>query len=141
MSSVPNHIPQKSPQPQPDGKPLADGIQWFLTNEAWKLSQRRGCRRGYALFSKHAKAHPDRLEVWGIRYLGITHQAHKSSQKLTEKAPIALQRILQRSSCGCFLVWEVRPRSLAKLHRTHRDVVASPLGMRQQNDSFGVHVG
>ena len=60
---------KKTPQP-PDGKPIADGIQWLLTNEAWKLAQRRGCRRDYASFSKHAKAHPDRLDTWGLRFLG-----------------------------------------------------------------------
>ena len=60
---------KKSPPP-PDGKPLADGIQWLLTNEAWKLAQRRGCRRDYASFAKHAKAHPDRLDTWGLRFLG-----------------------------------------------------------------------
>ena len=58
------------PPPPPDGKPLADGIQWLLTNEAWKLAQKRGCRRGYASFAKHAKAHPDRLDIWGLRFLG-----------------------------------------------------------------------
>ena len=51
-------------------KPLADGIQWLLTNEAWKLAQRRGCMRDYASFAKHAKAHPDRLDTWGLRFLG-----------------------------------------------------------------------
>ena len=61
---------KKSPPPPPDGKPLADGIQWLLTNEAWKLAQRRGCRRDYASFAKHAKAHPDRLDTWGLRFLG-----------------------------------------------------------------------
>ena len=61
---------KKSPPPPPDGKPLADGIQWLLTNEAWKLAQKRGCRRDYASFAKHAKAHPDRLEAWGLRFLG-----------------------------------------------------------------------
>ena len=60
----------KETPPPPDGKPLADGNQWLLTNEAWKLAQKRGCRRGYASFAKHAKAHPDRLEVWGLRFLG-----------------------------------------------------------------------
>ena len=61
---------KKSPPPPPDGKPLADGIQWLLTNEAWKLAQRRGCMRDYASFAKHAKAHPDRLDTWGLRFLG-----------------------------------------------------------------------
>ena len=61
---------KKSPPPPPDGKPLADGIQWLLTNEAWKLAQRRGCRRGYASFAKHAKTHSDRLGVWDLRFLG-----------------------------------------------------------------------
>ena len=60
---------KKSPPP-PDGKPLADGIQWLLTNEAWKLAQRRGCEQDYASFAKHAKAHPDRLDTWGLRFLG-----------------------------------------------------------------------
>ena len=60
----------KETPPPPDGKPLANGNQWLLTNEAWKLAQKRGCRRGYASFAKHAKAHPDRLEVWGLRFLG-----------------------------------------------------------------------
>jgi len=61
---------KKSLPPLPDGKPLADGIQWLLTNEAWKLAQRRGCKRNYASFAKHAKAHPDRLDTWGLRFLG-----------------------------------------------------------------------
>ena len=76
-SSPPEPIAVVSPEPQakespppPDGKPLADGIQWLLTNEAWKLAQKRGCRRGYASFAKHAKAHPDRLDIWGLRFLG-----------------------------------------------------------------------
>ena len=60
----------KESPPPPDVKPVADGIQWLLTNEAWKLAQRRGCRRDYASFSKHAKAHPDRLDTWGLRFLG-----------------------------------------------------------------------
>ena len=60
----------KETPPPPDGKPLADGNQWLLTNEAWKLAQKRGCRRGYASFAKHAKAHPYRLGVWGLRFLG-----------------------------------------------------------------------
>ncbi|MBC7514914.1 MAG: ribbon-helix-helix protein, CopG family, partial [Alkalinema sp. FL-bin-369] len=47
--------------PPPLTKPLADGGQWLITKEAWQLSQRRGCRRDYAAFSKFAKAHPDRL--------------------------------------------------------------------------------
>ena len=73
----PEPIAVVSPEPQakespppPDGKPLADAEQWLLTNEAWKLAQKRGCRRGYASFAKHAKAHPDRLDTWGLRFLG-----------------------------------------------------------------------
>jgi hypothetical protein len=61
---------KKSPPPPPDGKPLADGREWLLTNEAWKLARKRGCPRDYASFSKHAKAHPDKLDVWGLRFLG-----------------------------------------------------------------------
>ena len=56
--------------PPPFTKPLADGGQWLITKEAWGLAQKRGCRRDYAAFSKFAKAHPDRLETWGIRHLG-----------------------------------------------------------------------
>lgn len=63
--------PPSSPKPPPPlTKPLADGGQWLVTKEAWQLSQRRGCRRDYAAFSKFAKAHPDRLGTWGIRHLG-----------------------------------------------------------------------
>ena len=61
---------KETPPPPPDGKPLADGIQWLLTNEAWKLAKKRGCRRDYASFAKNAKAHPDRLDTWGLRFLG-----------------------------------------------------------------------
>jgi predicted DNA-binding protein len=60
---------KKSPPP-PDSKPLADGGQWLTTTEAWKLAQKRGCDRNYSSFSKHAKAHPDKLDVWGLRFLG-----------------------------------------------------------------------
>ncbi len=60
---------KKSPPP-PDSKPLADGGQWLTTTEAWQLAKKRGCNRDYASFSKHAKAHPDRLDIWGIRFLG-----------------------------------------------------------------------
>ena len=56
--------------PPPLTKPLSDGGQWLITKEAWGLAQKRGCRRDYAAFSKFAKAHPDRLETWGIRHLG-----------------------------------------------------------------------
>ena len=62
--------PKPVPPPPPLTKPLADGGQWLLTNEAWKLAKKRGCRRGYASFAKHAKAHPDRIGVLGLRFLG-----------------------------------------------------------------------
>ena len=62
--------PKPVPPPPPLTKPLADGGQWLLTNEAWKLAKKRGCRRGYASFAKHAKAHPDRIVAWGLRFLG-----------------------------------------------------------------------
>ena len=62
--------PQAKEPPPPDGKPIADGIQWLLTNQAWKLAQSRGYRRRYAAFSQSAKAHPDRLDTLGLRFLG-----------------------------------------------------------------------
>ena len=61
---------KESPPPPPDGKPVADGIQWLLTSQAWKLAQSRGLRRRYAAFCQSAKAHPDRLDTWGLRFLG-----------------------------------------------------------------------
>ena len=62
---------KKSPPP-PDGKPLTDGLQWLLTGQAWKLAQSRGYSPGYASFYRHSKAHPDRLETLGLRFLGFS---------------------------------------------------------------------
>ena len=60
----------KSPPP-PNGKPLADGYQWLITNEAYELARTRGCEKPTkTAFSKFAQRHPDRLDVWGLRYLG-----------------------------------------------------------------------
>ena len=60
----------KESPPPPDGKPLADAEQWLLTGQAWKLAQSRGYRRRYAAFCQSAKAHPDRLDTLGLRFLG-----------------------------------------------------------------------
>ena len=76
-SPPPEPIAVVSPEPQakespppPDGKPLADAEQWLLTGQAWKLAQSRGYRRRYAAFCQSAKAHPDRLDTLGLRFLG-----------------------------------------------------------------------
>ena len=59
------------PPPPPNGKPLADGYQWLITNEAYERARKRGCEHPTkTAFSKFAKAHPDRLDVLGLRYLG-----------------------------------------------------------------------
>ena len=62
--------PQAKESPPPDGKPLADGEQWLLTGQAWKLARSRGYLRRYAAFCQSAKAHPDRLDTLGLRFLG-----------------------------------------------------------------------
>ena len=61
-----------SPEPPPPSspKPLSDGGQWLLTSQAWSLAQSRGYLRRYAAFSQSAKAHPESLGVWGLRFLG-----------------------------------------------------------------------
>lgn len=57
--------------PPPNGKPNADGGQWLTTQEAFELARSRGCKHDKKTsFSKFAQRHPDRLDVWGIRYLG-----------------------------------------------------------------------
>ena len=57
--------------PPPNGKPLADGGQWLSTSEAYERARKRGCKHDKKTsFSKFAKAHPDRLDVLGLRYLG-----------------------------------------------------------------------
>ena len=60
---------KNTPQP-PDGKPLADGIQWLLTGQAWSLARSRGYLRRYAAFCQSAKKHPERLGVYGLQFLG-----------------------------------------------------------------------
>ena len=63
--------PKPVPPPPPNGKPLADGGQWLSTSEAFEMARKRGCKHDKKTsFSKFAKAHPDRLDVWGLRYLG-----------------------------------------------------------------------
>ena len=63
---------ESPPPPPPDGKPLADSAQWLLTGQAWKLAQSRGYSPGYASFYRHSKAHPDRLDTLGLRFLGFS---------------------------------------------------------------------
>ena len=65
----PNPQAKNTPQP-PDGKPLADGIQWLLTGQAWSLARSRGYLRRYAAFCQSAKKHPERLGVYGLQFLG-----------------------------------------------------------------------
>ena len=74
IATVTKKAPAPTSPPPPNGKPLADGGQWLSTSEAFEMARKRGCKHDKkTTFSKFAKAHPDRLDVWGLRYLGANN--------------------------------------------------------------------